>query len=107
MGNYVSQDHSNDKNTANANNFSNFLTIFILFLVVLAIGILGFYIYDKQNWIESFYNATTTMSNVGATVIPSNNNAIIFSGLYSLFTGLFFVYIIAFFIGTWINHQVN
>lgn len=105
MGNYVSQDKPKDKNNTNVNYFSNFLTIFILFLIVLFIGILGFYIYDKQNWTQSFYNAATTMSTVGATVMPSSDNAIIFSGLYSLFTGLFFVYIIAFFIGTWINHQ--
>ena len=104
MGNYTSQ-HKKEKDNDNSKFFSNFLTIFLLCLVVLIIGVLGFYIFNNQNWIDSFYNASTTMATVGATITPYNDEGKIFAACYSLFTGLFFVYILAFFIGSWLTSQ--
>lgn len=43
------------------------------------------------------------MALVGATDVPSSNEAMIFSGIYALFSGLVYIFIIAFFASKLLN----
>jgi ABC-type transport system involved in multi-copper enzyme maturation permease subunit len=85
------------------NPFSDFVLILILFLVILSTGILGFYTYHKQNWVNALYNASTTMSGVGSSELPTTEGSSIFYSIYSLATGLFYLFIFGFFVNSWIN----
>ena len=85
------------------NPFRNFWNIFVLFWIVLAIGTLGFYIYGEKNWVQAFYDASTTMTSVGATIIDHSDQVKIFAGVFSLFSCLFILFIFAFFVGHWIQ----
>ena len=72
--------------------------IFIIIGIVLTIGIWGYQRFDKQNWINATYNATTVMTGVGATVMPSHDDAKIFASLYSLVVGILYAIIITVFV---------
>jgi hypothetical protein len=85
------------------NPFSEFLVVFILFLVILAIGILGFYLYHKPDWINALYNASTTLSGVGSSELPTMESSSVFYSFYSLITGLFYIFIFGFFVTKWID----
>jgi len=73
---------------------TNIYFIIGLSIVVLLIGILGFYIYNEADWITAFYDAAATMSAVGAADEPSKPAAKIFAGFYTLFTGLFYIFLV-------------
>ncbi len=85
------------------NPFSEFLVVFILFLVILAIGIIGFYLYHKPDWINALYNASTTMSGVGSSELPATESSSVFYSFYSLSTGIYYIFIFGFFVTRWIE----
>ena len=67
---------------------------------MLLIGILGYYMYHHQDWIDALYNTTSVMSGVGAANTPSGHSAQIFASFYTLFVGLIYIIFITLFIGT-------
>jgi len=81
------------------NNYWKWLGIILIFgIVLLIIGILGYYLFDEENWVEAIYNASSVLSGVGAADIPVTDSSRIFASIYSLFTQLFYVVMLTAFI---------
>ena len=72
--------------------------IFIIIGIALTIGIWGYQKYNKQNWIDATYNATTVMTGAGATTMPQYDDAKIFASIYSLVVGILYAIIITVFV---------
>jgi hypothetical protein len=74
---------------------------FVIFLgiLLLIIGTLGFYLYEKTDFVTSFYNTSTIMAVVGATTGPHTTKGKIFSAFYTLFVGFFYITLISFIVG--------
>lgn len=70
----------------------------ILGLILLIIGTLGFYLYEKTDFVTSLYNSSTILTVVGATFGPQTTKGKIFATFYTLFIGFFYVYLISFII---------
>ena len=91
------------KKDKDENIFSNLTFVIVLTLVFLLIGILGFHIFDKSNWVNAFYDTCSTMSVVGASHGPTTDCGKIFGGLFSLASGLVYIFLIGYFIVYSIN----
>ena len=71
--------------------------IFILISVTalfLFVGMLGYRIYGNMKWPRSFVNSSLILSGLGAPSVLATSSGQIFQGIYSLFSGLFFVVIL-------------
>ena len=78
----------------NNNLFYWFLILILISILILIVGILGYYNFHKDDWIDAIYNATAIMSGVGAAEQPINKSAQIFASFYTMFIGLFYLIII-------------
>lgn len=63
---------------------------------MLVIGVLGFHIFEKQDWITSFYDASCILSIVGAGDDPKTPEGKIFGALYTLSIGLGYIFLLTF-----------
>jgi len=72
---------------------ASFGTIFIL--IALYIGMLGYHVFEKMSWIDSFVNASMILSGMGPVGALTTDAGKIFAGCYALFSGLTFIAIIA------------
>ena len=79
-------------------NIINLKFIVVLTLVLLAIGIIGFHIFEKLDWISSFYDASAMLSLVGVGDGPFTDQGKIFAGFYTLSIGLGYIFLLGFFI---------
>jgi len=70
---------------------------FGLFFIAIAlyIGMLGYHIFEKMSWIDSFANASMILSGMGPLVPLTTFSGKLFAGLYALFSGLVFIAIVA------------
>ncbi len=68
---------------------------FIIALIVLgaglAIGVLGYHVLGKLNWVDSFLNASMILGGMGPVDPLPSQPAKIFASCYALFAGLAFV----------------
>ena len=67
----------------------------VLTCSILIIGMLGYRYLAHFEWIDSFVDASMTLSSMGEVDISTNNAGKIFSSIYALFCGLFFSVIIS------------
>jgi len=71
--------------------------LFGLFLIVVALfmGMAGYHYYEKMSWVDAFSNAAMILSGMGPLTPLVTNDGKIFAGCYALFSGLFFILIMA------------
>lgn len=69
------------------------LALFILFLI-LTIGTIGYRLYGKLKWIDSFHNASMVLTATSLITIVDSYEGKIFSSFYNLLTGIFVLVII-------------
>ena len=79
----------------------------ILSLILFMIGVLGFYLFHKHDWIEAIYDTTAIMSAVGAADEPTNDSGKIFASFYTLAIGLGYIFLISSIITTSIVSQFD
>lgn len=70
-----------------------FIGVFLI-VVALYIGMLGYHVFEKMSWIDSFLNASMILSGMGPATNLVTNAGKIFAGLYALFSGLAFIAIV-------------
>lgn len=86
-----------------SNPFKDFFIVLALTVVVLIIGTIGFYMYHKPDWANAFYNATLVTTTVGSPEMHDTIESMIFTSIYAVFSCLFFVFIIGFFVSSWLS----
>ena len=65
-----------------------------LIVIALFIGMLGYHVFEKMDWIESFLNASMILSGMGPASPIITVKGKLFAGFYALFSGLAFIAII-------------
>jgi hypothetical protein len=63
----------------------------IFVVAALAIGMLGYHGFEGMSWLDAFTNAAMTLSDMGLTAPIRTAGGKIFSGIYALLSGLFFL----------------
>ncbi len=66
----------------------------ILILIALAIGMVGYHHYEKMTWIDAFANASMILSGMGPLTPLQTYGGKLFAGIYALFSGLAFIFIV-------------
>lgn len=95
------RDKENKKDKRNENNlFRNFWFILALSISLFLVGVLGFYYFNNQDVISSIYDSASIMSAVGASDEPHTDSGKIFATFFTFFSGLFYIFIIAYFVTT-------
>lgn len=89
------------------NPFKDFLVIFVLTVLITIVGTIGFYMYHKQDWLNALYNATLILTSVGSPENHTEPSSMIFTSLFSLFTCLFYLFIVSFFVTSWLSSICN
>ena len=57
----------------------------------LLIGILGYHITAKANWLDSLHNASMILSGMGPVIEINTVSGKVFSSFYALFSGIVFI----------------
>lgn len=70
---------------------------FGLFLIAAALfmGMAGYHYYEKMPWVDAFNNAAMILSGMGPVAPLATYGGKVFAGCYALFSGLFFILIMA------------
>jgi len=73
--------------------------LFALFLITISVGIgtLGYHIFGKLSYIDSFYNACMILTGMGPVSVLETKMAKLFSSFYALYSGIAFLSITAIF----------
>ena len=79
------------------------LTILTYIVVAVLIGMLGFKYIVGLNWVDAFTNAAQVLSGTGEVDKATNTEGKIFTGIYALFGGIFFLILIALLVGEIVN----
>ncbi|MFA6302064.1 MAG: hypothetical protein WC627_02905 [Legionella sp.] len=69
----------------------NFVVATILVVIALYIGMLGYHVFEKMSWVDSFLNASMILSGMGPAADLVTTAGKIFAGCYALFSGLAFI----------------
>lgn len=67
----------------------------IAIMIALGIGMCGYHFLEKMSWVDAFINASMILSGMGPIGSLQTDAGKIFAGLYALFSGLFFIIIVA------------
>jgi len=69
-----------------------------LLLLVLVIGMFGYHFLGELSWVDSFLNAAMIMGGMGPVDVfrPDQSAAKIFSGIYAIVCGVFFLFAMAY-----------
>ena len=80
--------------------FLDYDIIFIIsfFLFSVAIGIIIYRLAAGLTWVDSFYNASMILSGAGPVAELTTSCSKILAGFYTLYSGVFFLIVIAFLI---------
>lgn len=63
----------------------------ILIFGALFLGMLGYHVFEKMSWLDSFLNAAMILSGMGPAATLSTSAGKLFAGIYALFSGLAFI----------------
>ena len=72
--------------------------------IALAAGMLGYHHYENMSWVDAFANAAMILSGMGPLQPLITTGGKVFAGFYALFSGLFFILIIAVIFSPYIHH---
>jgi hypothetical protein len=64
-------------------------------LFSLLVGMIGYHHFEKMSWIDAYVNAAMILSGMGPVSTLETDEGKIFAGTYALFSGIFFLVIIA------------
>lgn len=78
-----------------------FIIGFIIFSI--AIGIAIYRLFAGLSWIDSFYNASMILSGAGPVNVLTTSCSKVLAGLYTLYSGIFFLILLAIIIGRVVN----
>lgn len=70
---------------------NNVLVVLAMTAIALAIGMAGYHAWGRLSWIDSFLNASMLLGGMGPVDAMPDASGKLFSGLYSLFCGLFII----------------
>ncbi len=73
----------------------NFIAGLLAIAAALFIGMLGYHIFEHMSWIDAFANASMILSGMGPLGTLVTESGKLFAGFYALFSGLFFIFVIA------------
>ena len=73
------------------------LLTFALLLFCLLVGIAGYRSFGSLGWVDSFYNASMILTGMGPINDMPTAGGKIFASLYAIFSGIFFLSIVAVF----------
>ena len=73
----------------------NLLIGFVMISFSLGIGILGYRHFENMSWVEAYENAAMILSGMGPAQDIKTEGGKIFAGTYALFSGIFFLIVIA------------
>lgn len=59
--------------------------------VSLVVGMVGYHVFGRLSWVDSFVNASMILTGMGPVDRMDTVSAKIFSGLYALFSGVIFL----------------
>lgn len=65
----------------------------VIILLTLYIGMVGYHHFEHMRWIDSFNNAAMILSDMGPATPLTSDNGKLFAGIYALFCGLIFIFI--------------
>ena len=74
------------------------------------IGVLGYHYLGHLPWIDAFLNASMILSAMGPVDRVATTSAKIFSSLYALFSGIFFIVVMGLVLAPWahrIMHKIH
>lgn len=60
----------------------------------LFVGMLGFHLFEKMSWLDSFLNASMLLSGEGPMEKPTSEIGKLFASFYALFSGIIFLLIV-------------
>jgi hypothetical protein len=66
----------------------------LLIAAALVIGILGYHLFERMSWTDSFLNASMILSGMGPATTLVTTGGKLFAGFYALFSGLAFIAIV-------------
>lgn len=75
--------------------FRNSIFALAAILLSLYIGMWGYHHYENMSWIDAFVNAAMILSGMGPMGELKTYGGKMFAGLYALYSGLFFIGVIA------------
>jgi len=75
-----------------------FAWLFIIMIILLLVGTLGFRHISRISWIDSFHSSAMYVSGLGPLTVVETNEAKLFSSIYALMSGIFFIALAAAFI---------
>lgn len=61
----------------------------------LVLGMVGYHHYEKMDWVDAYVNAAMILSGMGPVATLQTEAGKVFAGTYALFSGIFFLVIIA------------
>ena len=76
-----------------------------LTLVLFIIGILGFYLFEKPDWIKSIYSTAAVMSVVGIDE-PKKDAAKIFASFYMMAIGLGYIFLMSYIVTSLLESNI-
>jgi hypothetical protein len=54
----------------------------------LVIGMVGYHVFERMNWLDSFHQAALLLSGVGSAIDIKTSGGKLFDGIYALFCGV-------------------
>lgn len=69
----------------------NALIGILLIAMALFIGMLGYHVFERLSWVDSFLNASMILSGMGPADAMKTTSGKVFAGFYALFSGLAFI----------------
>lgn len=86
------------------------IVAFVGIAIADTIGVLGYHYFGQLPWIDSFLNASMILSGMGPVDHVTTTSGRIFSSLYALFSGIFFIVVMGLILAPWahrIMHRVH
>jgi fumarate reductase subunit D len=79
----------------------------VAILTVDGIGTLGYHRLGAIPWIDAFLNASMILGGMGPVDRMETSGAKLFSALYALFSGLFFIAVMGVVLAPWIHRMIH
>ena len=65
----------------------------VLIAISLFVGMIGYHVFERLSWLDSFLNASMLLGGMGPLTPPVTEAGKLFAGLYALYSGLFVIFV--------------